>query len=787
MGNKNRRTVFWLLFCKEWNRQKFSASVIFLLLFLASLSMFTAVTVFHSGTDTVEREMERLGFGDLTVWTTDQPDTLLEEIQRTAQPETVTKQDIIYAGYEVNGFYSDNEGQLLVYDGTVPYRFIERNGTDRELPVIGQGEIYISPALEAMFDVKPGDTVTFELSRADTAAGSRKRAFTVEGYFEDAFMGSSMIDMKSFLVCESDYREMFAVLEAAGEENALGERGAMFHITQKTDRRGENAYQSLAECVDIARFIRFSYRRESIAGYMLLLQNILAGFLLIFSAVLLIVCLIMIRHSISLIIEQEQGDMAVLKTLGLSGTFLLGIYLVLYGAGSVLALGLGLAFCVPAARLISQGMITSTGMAVGISLPFRTVTLIFAAVFLLLLGYVFRKTLCIRNIAPMETIRETHRAKRSRSALHKKRLVLHLAVRNVLADKRKYSSLLLISLLLTVFLCVIGRMGTWLGADGTGLMNAFSVADHDIGVQPFYNSVPMDEIERAINWYSPVIAKYELAMESVVVNGREYTANVLNDTKWFHLLSGSVCDGGSILVTDTVANELGVAIGDTVRVSAKGRTEEYRISGIYQCANGMGSNIGMSMDGYSHIGDITRFIWCYHYILEDGSMRDYAYEYLQEHYTGIDVHTNSWSGLDGIVAVLHLLIGAFYAAAGIVILLSVSLVSEKLLQSETFDMAVYQSLGFHTKQLRISFTLRFFIVVFTGCVAGLVVAGLFADSLIEAVFRSFGIGEFAAAFGMLGTFVPFVVILGLFTIAAWIFSAKISKVSIIELIAQSNE
>ena len=57
----------------------------------------------------------------------------------------------------------------------------------------------------------------------------------------------------------------------------------------------------------------------------------------------------------------------------------------------------------------------------------------------------------------------------------------------------------------------------------------------------------------------------------------------------------------------------------------------------------MGSNIGISLQGYSKIGDITSYIWCYHYILENGLMRDYAMTYLQENYRGIDVHTNSWS------------------------------------------------------------------------------------------------------------------------------------------------
>lgn len=318
-------------------------------------------------------------------------------------------------------------------------------------------------------------------------------------------------------------------------------------------------------------------------------------------------------------------------------------------------------------------------------------------------------------------------------------------------------------------------------------MNAFSVADHDIGVQPFNRDVPMDEIERAVNWYSPIIDKYELAMQSVSVNGQEYTANVLNDTEWFHILRGNVCDGDSILITEVVANELQADLGDTVTITANGRTEQYQISGIYQCANGMGTNIGMSMEGYSKIGDITGFIWCYHYIMKDGSMRDYAYEYLESHYQGIDVHTNSWSGLDGIVHLMHMLIVILYGITALIILASVMLIAGKLLQAETFHMAVYKSLGLQTKALRISFILRFFIVASIGAVIGVILSILFADSLIGMGFRTFGIGEFAVGFSILGDIVPLMVVPLLFMAFAWLYSAKLKKMSVVALIAENEE
>ena len=42
---------------------------IFLLVSVLALCLFSALTVWISGTNSVEAEMERLGFGDFTVWT----------------------------------------------------------------------------------------------------------------------------------------------------------------------------------------------------------------------------------------------------------------------------------------------------------------------------------------------------------------------------------------------------------------------------------------------------------------------------------------------------------------------------------------------------------------------------------------------------------------------------------------------------------------------------------------------------------------------------------------------
>ena len=162
-------------------------------------------------------------------------------------------------------------------------------------------------------------------------------------------------------------------------------------------------------------------------------------------------------------------------------------------------------------------------------------------------------------------------------------------------------------------------------------------------------------------------------------------------------------------------------------------------------------------------------------------------KYLQEHYQGVDVHINSWSGLDGIVSTMHMLIALIYLIAAVFILIAVWLAANKLMQAETEKMAVYKSMGLSQLRLRISFALRFFLVVLLGTAAGVVLSEVFADSVIAKIVQSFGIGEFHSGLGILGTLVPLVVLPLLFFGFAYFFSSKLKRVSIINLISNNEE
>lgn len=775
---------FRLLWKTASKHQKGTMAGILILIFLASVFGFSSLFLYQSGQESVAAEMERLGFGDFTAWVSSQPEELVSEIENTTDVGKVVSQPLIFAGYEIKGEFSDDEGQLLVYDGNVPYRF--RNAQGKQIPAesVKKGEIYISPAMRSAFEIDIGDTIRFELTRK-----SGYKDFTVAGYFEDAFMGSSMIDMKSFLISGGDRADIEAVLQAASDGDVLARKGAMLHIfgDGSDGSSGRELQKSVLEASSLPEYVEFIYSRTAILNYMLLLQNILAGFLISFSFLLWLVCLIVIRHSLATAIEQGRQDIAVLKAMGMQGKEIRRVYLLLYGGMVGIGMASGMLLSVWLAGWMAKAMLSATGMVIRIRVPLVVTVCLFLSVLLFADLFLCQCTNRILQVAPVQIFQKPKSGKAVTTKLGKRYLGLDIAIREVLSGKVRYLGIFIIAAFLVYFLSVIGRMESWLGTDGEGLMDAFSVAEHDLGVQPFNQSVPMDEIERAINWYSPVREKYELAMQSVTVNGQEYTANVLNDSSYFHVLRGEVCKGQEILVTESVADELGVAIGDTVQVASAGRWEDYRISGIYQCANGMGSNIGMALEGYSRIGDITDYIWCYHYILEDGSLRDTVMKYLQEHYQGVDIHTNSWSGLSGIVSLMHLLLVVIYVLAAVFILITVSLATGRLLRAEAGNMAIYQSMGMSVGRLKSSFALRFLFVVLAGSLVGAAVAEVGADRVITSIFKNFGIAEFSSGVSVMGTLLPFVIIPALFYASAWLSAAKISQISIVKLLGESED
>ena len=248
--------------------------------------------------------MERAGFGDLTAWASDVPDEefLLESIRKQDGVEGAVSQRLLFSEYEANGAESDSEGQMIPWEsGSGQYRFFQNDlsGYAKAPEEISEEEVYISPSMKSMMNLEPGDTITFPIAR-----NGRTISLTVAGYYEDPFMGSSMIGMKGFLIAEKTYGKICSAIEEAGMD-ALARDGMMIHVETEDGITVSEVNRSLMENTPLSMYTEFIHSADTIAGFMMILQNAFSAILAAFALVLLGVAMAVLGHSITGMIEQE--------------------------------------------------------------------------------------------------------------------------------------------------------------------------------------------------------------------------------------------------------------------------------------------------------------------------------------------------------------------------------------------------------------------------------------------------------------------------------------------------
>lgn len=774
----------------DLKRHKGSLAGVFILVLLVSAALGTVLTVWMNSGRYVRGELERAGFGTLTAWVSNMPDLdiLAGGIAGLEEVDYVDIQEVIYSEYTVNEQNSDSEGQLIPYGSQeTRYKFFEddlsryREGTPEILP----GEIYVSPSMVSMFGVQLGDEISFPVAR-----GGQDAVFTVKGFYEDPFMGSSMIGMKGFLIDEADYTRILQMVQDSGID-ALARNGAMLHVfpAESDSITVSELNRIMNESTGLPAYTEFLHSESAIGGFMLILQNAFSGLLAAFVLVLFFVVLIILGHSIGSAIEADYVNMGILKTVGFTGSKLRVIQLMQYLIAIVCGMAFGTLLAVPFSRFVSKATLTTTGIRIPTELPFGWCLLGCAVVFLVLSGFIVLKTGKINRITPMKSIRGE--AFSAGSSIKKgfpiqgRYLKMSMALRQLTAGTRRYAGACIVAVLLVFFAGMVGRMDSWLGADGKGMMDAFNPADHDIGVQIFGDYSP-ENAENTVLSYTGITDRYLLAMPGVSVNGIDYTANVISDPERFHIIGGrtSMADN-EIVITEFVAADLGISIGDTVMVQADLGSEEYVVSGIYTCANDMGDNIGMSQEGYLKIGQDSPEIWCRHYFLEDSSRKAAATEALEAAYGGdVHIHENTWPGLYGIISAMQALLVFLYVMVAAFILIVTIMTGSKILSAEQRDIGIYKSVGFTSGQLRGAFALRFMLVALLGSVIGNLLAFSLTDPLVSMVMKMAGISNFSSSMTAGSVLIPSAVVILLFTGFAYAASWRVKKVDLTVLIRE---
>lgn len=760
-------------------RQKGSFIGVLLLLLIITVSLNAVIAIWHNASTYEENQLERLHFGDITTWIADYDNIteLSDQIESLDDVEKVGNQPTLYVKGQVNGIKDDETRMIVPYDPSAyDYHIFHRdNKTINDDPQsLKEDEIYAPISFTSLYQTDIGDKITFQINK------NQQMTYKIKGFFEDPIMGSTMMGMKTVLMNEDAHKTLTQSIKEQPDKNSKS--GYALHIFQsKNSELSINELQtSINEQLEKTNtVILFSYDKHVIISFMLILQDMFAAFLLLFVLVLLVIAFIVLGHNISATIEQDYVDMGILKAIGYTKGDIRKLLVSQYLLTIIIGMILGLLISLPTITFINQITLTSIGILIPSTLPLGLCFIVSGIIILILSAFIIMKTRKIGSIKPIHAIRGgiDHIYFESRFTLPVKKHLLHfwISLRQLISAKRQYISVGIVSILLVFFLSLTQRIGAWTGPNGEGLVDAFSIATSDFGVDT-QTGVHEEAITSLINKTSPIDYEYKFKNLKANINDVNYIVNVIDKPQYYHVLEGRTCKyKNEILLTDLAAEDLNIGIGDSVMVTYQNKSEEYIVSGINQCANDMGRNFSMSLDGFRRLTN-ENIAFTSYYKLKDNTKKENIIQEIKTTFKKqVKIDNNTWSGLDTITSVMNALQTFMLIVVIIFILVAITLTGNKLLFKEKHDLGIYKSLGFSSKHLRISFALRFGIIAMMGSILGIILSAVSTDIIVSNFMRMCGVSNFSSHLSFIDAMKPGIIVTGLFILFAYIESRHIKK------------
>lgn len=784
-------------------KQKGSFIGISVLFILISVCVGTVFTIWLNSEKHVKDKYDELEYGDVCYWIYDNSklDEIIKQINDNENVEKLVVQEHIAANYCANGIESDNGALLLPYaEGNLKYSILNNSMTKTEDKYfdLKKGEILINPAFSELFDCHIGDKISINIT-PDVSI-----EFTAAGYYEDALMGSAMMGFKSMMISQEDYNELSQKIKEleseSDKETAHSDNGVMLHVFKQNDDMAVNEFQKvLSESTEIDNYSSFAYSRNSMENFMMILQNIFAAFLIVFVIILLVVAVVIIGHSIKSAIEQDFVDIGILKALGFSKMTLRILQVYQYIIAVIIGMLIGIPLSIIISSEINRGIITTTGLLVPDRLPMLEISAVFVGLILFIVIYSFVKSRKIEKITPVCAIRngmeDVYFGSRVNVPICKKGLLLSLAFRQFNTRRKQYISILIITLLLVFFLSLGVRLDSWIGDDGSNLINFFQDVEMDLwvaskneGVEVQLNTEMEREISEVIEKYTDINRKFEYyGGVRIKINGSDHPCNIISNPEYFKLIKGRTCKyENEIVITEILSEDLGVKIGDYVTVTWEDKSEKYIVSGYYECANDVGLNFAMSSEGFKRISDDEKYKGDLTYDLKDTTNIDKIVEELESKFGDkIAVEKNTgWGAAKVIKQAMDVVSMFMYILITIFILIVVIMTGSKILYREKHDMGIYKAVGIDSRKLRLMFSLRFGMITVIGSVLGICLSAAINDRIVSYVIRMAGVSRFTTNISLLEAFIPMLMVTCMFMAFAYLASGRIKRVNLQQLIVE---
>lgn len=776
---------------------------VFVLTFIIALCLTTIISINSNIEKRVAESLELNNTGDIVsiIWDVNCTKEMLNKLEQNEHIKNMDIDKALTQQLEINGRKMGSSTFFMPYDtNNQTYKIFDQDGLHfiEKPALLKEGEIYVPISFMSLYDCDLGD-------KAYLTVGKTRQSFIIKGFFEEPFMGSEITGIKFALMNEEDLYTLFEQRLQSIEEreqnpnNILGYYIIHLHVEKTEDLTIGEVKREINEATGISDYALFTISKEQSISYTLMYTQVFSTILMAFLIIIFVVVLIVIGHSISTGIEMDFTNLGVLKAIGFGRGNLRGVFVLEYILAELLGAFMGMLLSIPAIYYLNGIFVKMTGLLSDVEIAFGICLFILLGILLLSALFVYLKTKSIHRISPVRAISggksSVHFHSRLELPIGGTGIYGKIAIRQLTSGLKQYISSIMIVAILTYFLVSITAISA--GMDRKMIEESFGIYFSDVSIK--YNpkwdknqqelTRLIEEVEEDISSIADIENSFMIDGNYFSLNGNELQCTVYDDTaNILSIVKGRIpLYDNEIVITQLAAKELGVRMGDTVKITNKDLVAEYIISGYYQCTVDMGMNMAMSYEGAKRL--IPDYYMSYvEYVLKDSLASTKIREELTNKYQeDLEVYDNNRESNfgDTIIISMSILSVVIYIISILFALVVIIIICGKVFLKERGDYGIYKMLGFTSASLRFQFSLRFALVAFIGSVLGIILNFAFNSVMMEALLGNFGVSHFTADYPIASILIPIVLLTFCFFSFAFLVSRKIKRVDTRNLISNS--
>ncbi|WP_332646038.1 ABC transporter permease [Lysinibacillus sp. 54212] len=617
--------------------------------------------------------------------------------------------------------------------------------------------------------------------------------FRVAGFFETTMMATTNFGIMKFMLPATSYQTIEAELEGDNLSKGFILSALMEDSTQSSELL--NDFNTEFPQLTVGGATIWALDIEITKSVSMMTINIIAMILVAFSAIIVLVSLIVIKYRVSNSIEDGMSNIGVLKAIGYSSRQILSSIILQFVFISFLASIVGVALSYGLMPFIGNLISSLSGLIwhqkFDVLNNLVDIFIIAFCVVIVTLLSAFR----VRKIQPIMALRggiQTHSFRKNHFPLESSRGGLHflLAIKSMLSNLKQNVMILLIIISLTfasVFSVVLYYN---IASDKTAFVNVVGAEPGNvlISVKP---EADTGELLSYIKQMDNVRKVNIFDLTTTKIDGQTIYTNVTVD---YNQLENNVVYEGrqpkyenEISISWIVSDQIKKGIGDTVEVKYGTETVSYLVTGLSQSIGNLGQIAGLTMEGIKQLHPDYKGTTLYVY-LDDKSnekfienVHDQYGDYIVE---TLDIDETIESQTSVYTAAVFALMIMVLTITLLVVVMILYLVIKTMITKRKKEFGVMKAIGYSTIQLMHQVSISFLPVIIIGVAIGGILGYFYTNPMLSVLFSSSGVKSLEFIIHVPSILVLCVGILVLAYFVSVFVSFKIRKISAYGLITE---